>query len=92
MNVNPEQFACDIEWWLQNAPMLKPASVVYACKYMDDTNNRRDNPKLGLANLLNMFSHAITNLCRDEPRYRSTASEFKKVLVNSGQTLTRTDG
>ena len=92
MNVGPEQLACDIEWWLQNAPMLKPAMVAYACKYMDDKSPRRDNPKLVLANLLNMISHAITNFCRDEPRYSSKASEFKKVLVNNGQTLTRTDG
>ena len=69
MNVDPEKFACDINWWLEHAPALKPATVAYACKFMDDNNHRRNNPKLGLISLLNLVSHAITNFCRNKPRY-----------------------
>jgi len=59
---------------------------------MDDKNHRRNNPKLGLIKLVNLVSHTIANFCRNKPRYDSKPSEYRRVLVNNGQNITRADG
>ena len=36
MSVDPEKFACDIHWWIQNVRKLKPATVAYILMFIDD--------------------------------------------------------
>ena len=91
MNVDPEKFACDIYWWIQHVRKLKPATVAYIMKFIDDKAHCKDMPKLALINLMSLISHQLTNLCRQPPRGEMD-SEYLQILVNNGQTLTRPDG
>ena len=91
MNVDPEKFACDIYWWIQHVRKLKPATVAYILKFIDDRAHCKDMPKLALINLMSLISHQLTNFCRQSPRGEMD-SEYLQVLVNDGQTLTRPDG
>ena len=91
MNVDPEKFACEVKWWLEHAKELKPATVAYLSMCIDDKDHRIDQPKLGLVNLINLISHSLTNFCRGQPMY-DPKSDYRQVLVNNSQTLTREDG
>ena len=91
MNVDPEKFACDVYWWVHNVRKLKPATVAYIMKFIDHKKHCEDMPKLALINLMSLVSHQLTNFCRQGKR-RDEDSEYRQILVNNGQTLTRPDG
>jgi len=91
MSVDPEKFVCDIHWWIQNVRKLKPAAVAYILEFIDDERHCEDMPKLALINVMSFTSHQLTNFCRQDPK-DDQDSEYRQILVSSGQKLKRPDG